>query len=75
VAVISEDHPLILFTTWKLGGVFALLDCHVPCEILECMLFNILPTCVLAPSTEPASVLGLLQLVLVGHCGAWQLRV
>ena len=56
VAVISENHPYvlaILFATWKLGGVFAPLDFHVPREILERMLFNIAPTCVLAPSTEP----------------------
>jgi hypothetical protein len=57
----------ILFTTWKLGGVFALLDCHTPRKILERMLFNIVPTCVLAPSTEPASVLGLLQKILKGE--------
>ena len=56
VAVISENHPYvlaILFATWKLGGVFAPVDYHVPREILERMLFNIAPTCVLAPSTEP----------------------
>jgi hypothetical protein len=42
-----------LFATWKLGGVFAPLDYHVPREILERMLHNIAPTCVLVPSTEP----------------------
>ena len=56
VAVISENHPYVLatlFATWKLGGVFAPLDYHVPREILERMLHNIAPTCVLVPSTEP----------------------
>ena len=65
VAVISENHPYvlaILFATWKLGGVFAPLDYHVPREILERMLFNIAPTCVLAPSTEPV-----LQKILKGE--------
>ncbi|KAF8812559.1 hypothetical protein BYT27DRAFT_7183001 [Phlegmacium glaucopus] len=49
VTVISENHPNILatlFTTWKLSGVFAPLDYHR-------MLYNIAPTCVLVPSTEP----------------------
>lgn len=57
VAVISENHPYVLatlFATWKLGGVFAPLDFHVPREILERMLHNIAPTCVLVPSTETA---------------------
>ena len=55
VAVISENHPYVLatlFATWKLGGVFAPLDYHVPRDILERMLHNIAPTCVLIPSTE-----------------------
>ena len=50
VVTISENRPYvlaILFATWKLGGVFVPLDYHVPREILECMLFNIAPTCVL----------------------------
>jgi hypothetical protein len=33
-----------LFATWKLGGVFAPLDYHVPRDILERMLHNIAPT-------------------------------
>ena len=50
VTIFSEIHPYvlaILFATWKLGGVFVPLDYHVPREILECILFNIAPTCVL----------------------------
>jgi acyl-CoA synthetase (AMP-forming)/AMP-acid ligase II len=57
VAIISENHPYvlaILFATWKLGGVFAPLDYQ---EILERMLHNIAPICVLAPSTRTQPVL------------------
>jgi hypothetical protein len=53
VAVISEIYPYMttsLFATWKLGGVFAPLDYHVPCDILEHMLHNIAYLCL--DSTE-----------------------
>jgi hypothetical protein len=33
-----------LFATWKLGGVFAPFDYHVPWDVLERMLHNIAPT-------------------------------
>src|SRR5271155_1007061 len=44
VAIISENHPYVLatlFATWKLSGVFAPLNFHVPRNILERMLQNI----------------------------------
>ncbi|KAF8151526.1 hypothetical protein B0H34DRAFT_132545 [Crassisporium funariophilum] len=55
IAIISENHPYVLATiiaTWKLGGVVAPLDHNVPRDIMERMLRNIAPTCVLVPATE-----------------------
>jgi acyl-coenzyme A synthetase/AMP-(fatty) acid ligase len=55
VAIVCENHPYtlaMLFATWKLGGIVAPLDHNVPKDIMERMLTNIGPTCVLVPSTE-----------------------
>ncbi|PPQ84949.1 hypothetical protein CVT25_004462 [Psilocybe cyanescens] len=55
VAIISENHPYVLasiLATWKLGGIVAPLDQNVPRDIMERMLLNIGPTCVLVPATE-----------------------
>ncbi|KDR66936.1 hypothetical protein GALMADRAFT_232327 [Galerina marginata CBS 339.88] len=63
VAIISENHPYVLATilaTWKLGGIVAPLDRNVPRDIMQRMLLNIGPTCVLIPSTEQG-VQGIVQ--------------
>ncbi|KAF8196523.1 hypothetical protein BJ912DRAFT_112548 [Pholiota molesta] len=55
VAIVCENHPYtlaMLFAIWKLGGIVAPLDHNVPKDIMERMLTNIGPTCVLVPSTE-----------------------
>ncbi|KAF9473131.1 ketoacyl-synt-domain-containing protein [Pholiota conissans] len=55
VAIVSENHPYVLamlLATWKLGGIVAPMDHNVPKDIMERMLSNIGPTCVLVPSTE-----------------------
>ena len=55
VAIISENRPYtlaMLFAIWKLGGIAAPLDHNVPKDIMERMLLNIEPTCVLVPATE-----------------------
>ncbi|TFK38563.1 hypothetical protein BDQ12DRAFT_116355 [Crucibulum laeve] len=55
VAVVSENHPYVLATLiaiWKLGGIVAPLDHHAPTHLMERMLLNIAPTCVVVPSTD-----------------------
>ena len=58
VAVVSENHPYILAITlavWKLGGIIAPLDHHAPPNLMEGMLRNIRPICVVCPSSDKAT--------------------
>jgi len=48
VVSISENRPYVLamvLATWKLGGIFAPLDCHAPPDMVKKMVENIAPTC------------------------------
>ncbi|KAF8962890.1 hypothetical protein BDZ97DRAFT_1920218 [Flammula alnicola] len=55
VVAFSENHPYVLavlLATWKLAGIFAPLDCHAPLEMVEKMLENLGPTCVLIRESD-----------------------
>lgn len=52
IAVISENHPYvlaILLAIWKLDGVYAPMDPHAPMDMIQRMLENVEPMCVVAP--------------------------
>jgi len=57
VAFIAENHPYVLaimLATWKIGGIIAPMDHHVPKDIMERMLGNIRPQCIVVPEAEIA---------------------
>ena len=68
VAFIAENHPYVLaimLATWKIGGIVAPMDHHVPKDIMERMLGNIRPQCIVIPEAEIAlqkNLKGLLDL-------------
>jgi acyl-coenzyme A synthetase/AMP-(fatty) acid ligase len=48
VVSISENRPYVLamlLATWKLGGIYAPLDCHAPPDMVKKMVETIAPTC------------------------------
>lgn len=58
VAIISENLPYTLafmLAVWKLGGIVAPLDHHAPATLVEAMLRNIRPHCVVALSSDQAT--------------------
>jgi acyl-coenzyme A synthetase/AMP-(fatty) acid ligase len=59
VVSISENRPYVLamvLATWKLGGIFAPLDCHAPPEMVKKMIQNIEPTCALLHEHNKSSI-------------------
>ncbi len=58
VVSISENRPYVLamvLATWKLGGIFAPLDCHAPPDMVKKMIENVSPTCALLHENDKIS--------------------
>ena len=58
VVSISENRPYVLamiLAIWKLGGIFAPLDCHAPPDMVKKMVENIAPTCALLHESDKIS--------------------
>ena len=59
VAIVSENHPYVfavIFATWMLGGIVAPLDAHAPEPLLQGMLRNAEPSCVVLQSSNEKNV-------------------
>ncbi|KAJ6610193.1 hypothetical protein B0H10DRAFT_1883603 [Mycena sp. CBHHK59/15] len=55
VAMVCENHPYMValfLAVWKLRGTVVPLDYHAPADLMEGMLRNVAPACVVVPSSD-----------------------